>query len=307
MMECLNCRNVMTQKKYEDVQIDECPSCGSVWLDRGELNAIVDRQQVQFSNDEKTIALKSVQEDSSSGKTLVCPKCESETKKFNYAFGSGIIIDRCPEKCGVWLDRNELEAIQIVMEKEADDFADPQDDAQKDWQAATRKRCPSCRRPLREVDVKGAMLDICPDCKGYWCDDGELTAIITKHLPLVEAGGRSDAAIVPLDPAPKRFCPVCSELLDTRQYDYSSPIAIDRCKHAHGIWLDEGEMEKVIEWVNESERQKEGDLTLYAPLLNRVRTDSAIKTSAEQSQLRVSRFSVVNSFARYLAFQGACR
>ena len=32
-------------------------------------------------------------------------------------FSSGIIIDKCPNKDGIWLDESELEKIQIVVEE----------------------------------------------------------------------------------------------------------------------------------------------------------------------------------------------
>jgi len=39
-MECPKCKTEMTKKYVESVQIDKCPSCGGVWLDRGELDSI---------------------------------------------------------------------------------------------------------------------------------------------------------------------------------------------------------------------------------------------------------------------------
>lgn len=295
----------MNQKNYEGVQIDECPSCSSVWLDRGELSEIVERQTVQFTAHEKAMALQSVANDPSADKIYHCPRCNAEMKKFNYALHSGVIIDRCPNQHGVWLDRNELEAIQIVMEKEVDTFINSEKEAANIWEAASRKHCPSCRGRLREVNVETIQLDLCPDCTGYWCDEGELSAIIDQHLPLMESKPLSNTAIVPVEPPQKRFCPICSQVLDTRKYDYSSPIEIDHCKRGHGVWLDAGEMDKVVAWVNEAERMKESDLAHYGPLMNRIKAESLKITSDEQSKIRISRFTPINSFARLLAFQGA--
>lgn len=35
----------------------------------------------------------------------------------NYAYSTGVIVDRCPKCEGLWLDKDELEHIQIVIEE----------------------------------------------------------------------------------------------------------------------------------------------------------------------------------------------
>ena len=42
-MRCPNCDKLLITDHRVDVEIDTCPSCQGVWLDRGELNAILDR------------------------------------------------------------------------------------------------------------------------------------------------------------------------------------------------------------------------------------------------------------------------
>ena len=44
-----------------------------------------------------------------------CPRCAKMLYSVNYAYSSGIIIDKCSEH-GVWLDKGELENIQINAE-----------------------------------------------------------------------------------------------------------------------------------------------------------------------------------------------
>ena len=51
-----------------------------------------------------------------------CPKCNKAMNAINYNYSSGIIIDRCPDNCGVWLDDNELEKVQAHIEKNEEDF-----------------------------------------------------------------------------------------------------------------------------------------------------------------------------------------
>lgn len=43
MMKCPNCNVVLFITDRNDVEIDYCPECRGVWLDRGELDKIIER------------------------------------------------------------------------------------------------------------------------------------------------------------------------------------------------------------------------------------------------------------------------
>jgi uncharacterized protein len=40
IMQCPNCSNLMQESKKFEVDIDYCPTCKGVWLDRGEINKL---------------------------------------------------------------------------------------------------------------------------------------------------------------------------------------------------------------------------------------------------------------------------
>ena len=42
-MKCPNCQVDLAMTHRENVEIDYCPKCRGVWLDRGELDKIIDR------------------------------------------------------------------------------------------------------------------------------------------------------------------------------------------------------------------------------------------------------------------------
>ena len=46
----------------------------------------------------------------------------------NYDYSSGIILDRCPQGHGLWLDAGELEQVQIVREHSEEEFEKSRDD-----------------------------------------------------------------------------------------------------------------------------------------------------------------------------------
>jgi len=50
-MKCPVCKDVsLVLSDRQGVEIDYCPSCRGVWLDRGELDKIIDRNSSSFSN-----------------------------------------------------------------------------------------------------------------------------------------------------------------------------------------------------------------------------------------------------------------
>jgi Zn-finger nucleic acid-binding protein len=91
----------------------------------------------------------------------------------------GIEIDRCVNCGGTWLDAGELEQIADLA------GVDPVDlgrelAAVKD-ETKTRRRCPRCRRRLREIHVgddSRVAIDRCKIGHGLWFDRGEMETVI---------------------------------------------------------------------------------------------------------------------------------
>jgi len=108
--------------RYEGVEIETCPGCGGEWLDGGELRSVVNTVEEAFPQ-EMVASLDAINEnifaiDESCENQLSCPKCpDTELNRFNYASSSGIALDKCPECDGIWLDRDEIEHVQILVEQ----------------------------------------------------------------------------------------------------------------------------------------------------------------------------------------------
>jgi Zn-finger nucleic acid-binding protein len=52
---------------------------------------------------------------------LCCPFCATGMKSVNYGGDSTIFVDRCPRCRGLWLERDELEMVQSLMERWEDE------------------------------------------------------------------------------------------------------------------------------------------------------------------------------------------
>ena len=48
-MKCPNCEETLVMTERQAVEIDYCPKCRGVWLDRGELDKIIERSGVSAS------------------------------------------------------------------------------------------------------------------------------------------------------------------------------------------------------------------------------------------------------------------
>ena len=120
-MNCPNCQHSLTQEDYEGVEIDRCTHCQGVYLDDGELKHINEAREKTFSS-EDIAAVNGIQskiqanEEEMAGQ-IQCPKCAGSTmSRRHFAGQSGIVIDRCPDCKGLWLDAGEIEKIQILVE-----------------------------------------------------------------------------------------------------------------------------------------------------------------------------------------------
>lgn len=55
-MKCPNCEVPLVMTERSGVEIDYCPQCRGVWLDRGELDKIIDRSAQSVSDNTPTPA-----------------------------------------------------------------------------------------------------------------------------------------------------------------------------------------------------------------------------------------------------------
>ncbi|MBW1878780.1 MAG: zf-TFIIB domain-containing protein [Deltaproteobacteria bacterium] len=97
-----------------EVEVDICPACAGVWLEPGELQAIEEAHAEQVEripprHDAMTAALEAAR-----GKSVPlgnCPVCGKTMVREEYGLASLVMVDRCEEGHGVWLDKGELESI----------------------------------------------------------------------------------------------------------------------------------------------------------------------------------------------------
>ncbi len=109
-------------KVYEaEINVDSCPRCGGVWLEQGQLESIQETHDHEYIDElfnmedlgyrAYELALQK------QGRALKCPRCRRELETREYARCSQVMIDVCPECHGIWLDRGELESLEVFFER----------------------------------------------------------------------------------------------------------------------------------------------------------------------------------------------
>lgn len=114
----------LAQENYEGVTIDVCPHCSGVWLDAGELQALEENQKSDFRGVTQS-ALDTIRaaEDMARARSeepRSCVSCNAGLTPKEYAYASQVIIDECPNGHGIWLDKGELNRLEMFFETESD-------------------------------------------------------------------------------------------------------------------------------------------------------------------------------------------
>lgn len=121
-MKCPCDNTDLVRRPYEgDVMVDLCPTCHGAWLDPGELEAIEESHERKHAEELARMpdlgynAYELAQQKSS--RVLHCPRCAADMEAREYARCSQVMIDVCPADHGIWLDRGELDALEIFFER----------------------------------------------------------------------------------------------------------------------------------------------------------------------------------------------
>ncbi len=113
LITCPKCSTVLDRQLVAQVEVDLCPSCGGIWLDRGELQRLHQSAQLadvdvlkRFAGENRRVP------PTSRAVKLPCPVCEGRLVALELG---EVAIDVCDACRGIWLDRGELEPALAVL------------------------------------------------------------------------------------------------------------------------------------------------------------------------------------------------
>jgi Zn-finger nucleic acid-binding protein len=110
-MKCPNCDKDLVQTKRDRIEVEYCPSCQGMWLNRQELEELEDEAFDLGENEKGTLVF------SATGTTRKCPQCSKLMKRFKYRLYD-LEMDFCEDGHGFWLDADEDKRVLNLMKKE---------------------------------------------------------------------------------------------------------------------------------------------------------------------------------------------
>lgn len=144
--------------------------------------------------------------------------------------------------------------------------------------------CPRCSEPLQALRLGTTSVHECAACGGLWVDPDTLQKLCDareEHAGVVSAlETRVPTKTVAPDTVRYIPCPRCTKLMNRVNFAHSSGVILDVCK-ADGVWLDRGELQRVMGFVEQGgltasrERERE-QLADERRRLDAARANSAI-------------------------------
>lgn len=91
--------------EHDLIEIDHCPECKGVWLDKGELELLLGAKQ------EAMVFLRGGTSIAAGEKPRRCPICRGKMRKETTRGTEPVTYDVCEGGHGMWFDRGELSCI----------------------------------------------------------------------------------------------------------------------------------------------------------------------------------------------------
>ena len=113
--------------------------------------------------------------------------------------------------------------------------------------------CPRCREPMQALRLGGTTARECSACGGLWLDPASLQRLSDAREERADVisvlAARMPTLSTPPDVVRYVPCPSCGKLMNRRNFAQSSGVVLDVCAR-HGVWLDRGELERVLGFVS---------------------------------------------------------
>jgi|ERR1017187_8482661 Zn-finger nucleic acid-binding protein len=125
---CPKCDVPLFILHFKDIEIDFCNHCQGLWLDAGELEALM--QQTGASTHDPLLKFQQQSGIQPNGRPHLCPRCDAPLHEIqagsvdpvlSEAEGSHapLTLDKCPRGHGLWFDADELQQLLSMFPTES--------------------------------------------------------------------------------------------------------------------------------------------------------------------------------------------
>jgi Zn-finger nucleic acid-binding protein len=123
--------------------------------------------------------------------------------------------------------------------------------------------CPRCNVPLLVEEHGDIVMERCDRCGGRWMAPDDLKAVLDLiRLPVQGSAVRMGIDLT--DVKEDAACPHCGVPMEPFNYAGDSGIILDKCRGCGGLWLDGGDLERVLAVVAASEKDLDRDLKRFS-------------------------------------------
>lgn len=282
-MQCLNCgiemMNYEVTTRQAHISYDTCEKCGSLWLDAGELDKMTFQVEgdIEYCSQDRA-------EGAPDGVKKKCPRCDdSDLDRVKFLGTDDIMLHRCGNCGGFWLDGGQLKLVdqelKTIMPVSGHGFSDfvnnvhvpywfqriGRKSSETDYRVTvlpikgaelkepTADRCPACGDTLNLYQIFSMPFEGCPHCKGIWLFKDELRRLKNKveHGSMRWLNEEIEAIEKSCLISTQRPCVKCKTVNMVSTLFGKSSLVIDWCPQCHGMWLERGEFESIMNYLKE--------------------------------------------------------
>ena len=114
---CVKCTSVLDRASFEGLEVDLCPRCGGLWLDRGEITRAARLPEGEIARLRGLLVESSGPPPLATSHLVPCPACNGSLAE---VLLGNVHVDYCSSCHGIFLDRGELEhALTAVRARDA--------------------------------------------------------------------------------------------------------------------------------------------------------------------------------------------
>lgn len=112
---CPKCDSQLFSLRFKEVEVDFCDRCHGLWLDAGELEALMRLTGAAASD--PLLAFQNQPGAPPRGRKHLCPRCDQTLREVAVPRpgAEALRLDRCPRGHGLWFDANELRQLLALF------------------------------------------------------------------------------------------------------------------------------------------------------------------------------------------------
>jgi len=115
---CVKCTSILDRATFQGLEVDLCPKCGGLWLDRGEITRAARLPEKELARLRNLLTGRSGPPPIPTESVAPCPACPG---KLSEVLLGTVHVDYCDRCQGIFLDKGELEAaVDAVRARDRD-------------------------------------------------------------------------------------------------------------------------------------------------------------------------------------------